>query len=113
MKRSPLKRGSSILQRTKGLNRRSAKADAYLVELDAAKEQVRQRSGGICEALIAEVCQTRAAHVHHRKPRSKGGSNALSNLLHTCRACHEHIHAHPLTSRERGFILRQEADENT
>jgi HNH endonuclease len=41
-------------------------------------------------------CLGDAAHIHHRKYRgnSRGGTNALDNLLHVCGSCHRWIHAH-------------------
>lgn len=41
-------------------------------------------------------CTTWATEVHHRRYRgkSRGGSNAESNLIHLCDACHDWIHAH-------------------
>ncbi len=37
---------------------------------------------------------TRFLEIHHVVPRSKGGSNELSNLRAHCSACHARIHAH-------------------
>lgn len=46
------------------------------------------RAGGRCE-----VCQARGLlHVHHRKPRCRGGTNELSNLELRCSACHTMTH---------------------
>jgi 5-methylcytosine-specific restriction endonuclease McrA len=36
----------------------------------------------------------KVVHVHHRKYRSRGGTNALTNLLGVCRSHHDWTHAH-------------------
>lgn len=56
-------------------------------------------------------CSLVAAHVHHRKLRSAGGSNRLVNLLAVCAGCHERIHGSPALSFELGLLLRSWADE--
>jgi hypothetical protein len=54
---------------------------------------VKERSGGICEG-----CGIRpATEVHHRKYRSRGGGNEVSNLLDLCgwgnhSGCHGEAH---------------------
>lgn len=53
----------------------------------AIRAEIRERSGGRCEAGFAG-CYGTATEVHHRKNRSQGGSNALVNLAHLCHACH-------------------------
>ena len=51
-------------------------------------------------AMARHKCQTpgcnhtRFLEIHHIVPRSKGGSNELSNLRVCCSACHARIHAH-------------------
>ena len=39
--------------------------------------------------------------VHHVIPRSKGGSNALCNLLTLCHSCHDKMHSHKLKHKRR------------
>lgn len=78
------------------------------------KPIVRERSQGYCESWrfvrdncdletqdlyhpeggLASVCAIRATNVHHRKYRSRRGTNALSNLIDLCTPCHAWIHAH-------------------
>ena len=73
-------------------------------ELRDAKQAVRRRSGGRCEAGT-EVCTEQVEHVHHRKMRSAGGSHSVDNLLALCHACHDWIHANPEESYARGWLL--------
>jgi hypothetical protein len=79
-------------------------------EFQAMKPSVALRSGGLCEAryfaqnyapdadvidaLKAVKCEIRATNTHHRKYRSRQGTNALSNLIDLCTPCHSWIHAH-------------------
>jgi hypothetical protein len=102
MKRTPMKQG------------KSARQAAYDNEFEAYKPLVRIRSKGICEAATFVLyhllrtpetqialddfldvgCGIYAVHIHHRKYRSRGGSNQITNLLDICLAHHEWIHAH-------------------
>lgn len=59
-----------------------------------------------CELQIAD-CYGRAAHRHHRLPRSAGGSDERENTLDVCSRCHEFIHANPTLSYEQGWSLRR------
>ena len=44
---------------------------------------------------ICEVCsKQRNLEIHHKKPRSRGGSNNMINLAFCCRECHRMIHDH-------------------
>lgn len=52
--------------------------------------------------------------IHHRKLRSQGGDNRLSNLISVCghgtAGCHGDIHAAPAKAREAGWMLRRDDD---
>ena len=69
-----------------------------LPDADAA-EQVLNR-----DAFTCQLCGScRNLEVHHIRPRSRMGTNALDNLLTLCHACHQAVHA--------GFIrLKETAD---
>ena len=101
MKRSPLKRGTKPLVRRTPL--RSRPEPSHLRD---AKQAVRERSGGQCEANTP-ACTGRAVHVHHVLPRSAGGKHSTANLLHCCQHCHQFIHDHPALSYERGWLKRR------
>lgn len=98
------------------------KVSDFQKEFDATKPLVRERSHGVCEAIIVAnvfldnpgpfcedlwhfACGNRAVHVHHRKYRSRGGTNALSNLLDVCLECHSLIHSQPELSNRLGLSL--------
>lgn len=59
-----------------------------------------------CEAG-SRVCVGRADHNHHKRMRSQGGGDELSNLLTVCAPCHRYIHAHPAESYKNGWLLRR------
>lgn len=71
------------------------------------------RSGGICE-----VCGIASAtNWHHRKNRSQGGGDELSNALHLCGSgttgCHGRITEHPAESYRCGWSVRSGHDPLT
>ena len=73
-----------------------------LVELTA-------RSRGRCEIALPRICAGTATDPHHKKLRSRGGSNDLVNLIDSCRACHRAIHDHrPGTERFRTWSWQDE-----
>ncbi len=118
LRRTPLARKGEIggnggkLARVSLSRRKSARLRRYEAEFEAARPLVERRSGGLCEvptwtlngewsgAMNLATTQwaahsghrCRAEHVHHRKYRSRGGTNSLDNLLHVCRGCHDWIH---------------------
>lgn len=49
-----------------------------------------QRAAGMCEARLKD-CAYWGSDPHHRKLRSRGGTNALENLLLLCRSCHDRV----------------------
>ncbi|MCK9996757.1 MAG: HNH endonuclease [Candidatus Krumholzibacteria bacterium] len=58
----------------------------------AQRREVFSRDGHRCRA---PGCQnTRFLEVHHIKPRAKGGTNELENLITLCSACHRLWHEH-------------------
>lgn len=42
-------------------------------------------------------------HIHHRKPKSLGGSNLLVNAASVCTACHDSLH----TVQNKGYTYPQ------
>ena len=73
----------------------------------AGRRSVKARAAGICEGF----CDGRSAFdVHHRKNRSQGGSWAVENLMHLCRACHRHITTNPAEAYANGWSVRSSFD---
>jgi 5-methylcytosine-specific restriction endonuclease McrA len=97
LKRSPLKR-------KRGLRRFGKKARRDRDELAEVKPKLLARSGGYCEARVSKHCTTVGTDPHHIVRRSQGGKNGLDNLVWTCRACHDEIHAYPEAARAVGLL---------
>jgi 5-methylcytosine-specific restriction endonuclease McrA len=71
---------------------------------DDVREAVYRRSGGWCEF---DACLKRAAHLHHRLPRSAGGKHTVDNLVDLCGAHHAWIHSHPVDAYALGWLERR------
>jgi 5-methylcytosine-specific restriction protein A len=52
------------------------------------RQEVLERDAFLCQFCLAQGVFTKATHVDHIKPKSQGGSNALTNLQALCKACH-------------------------
>ena len=76
----------------------------------AQRELLMLRSLGVCELCGA----ARATNFHHRKNRSQGGGNELSNAMHLCGSgstgCHGMVTEHPADSFDNGWSVKSFAD---
>jgi 5-methylcytosine-specific restriction endonuclease McrA len=132
--RTAIARGTSSLVRA-GLTQASSKRRvAYEDDLDAIRSHVYERSRGACESwefvkqnksaddatlywstmMPVNCLMHRPSHIHHRKYRSRGGSNDLVNLLYVCQPCHQFIHEHggiDQVASVLGFALHSWEDE--
>jgi hypothetical protein len=53
-----------------------------------------------------EICtREQAAHTHHRKRRSQGGTDAPANLMRLCFGCHERVHREPAWAYDNGYLV--------
>lgn len=84
---------------------------------DAVVRRVLDRDGDSCVRCGLGLSGDRGTgwSVHHRKLRSQGGDNSLSNLVALCghgsAGCHGYAHARPTRARrEGGWILRSTDD---
>lgn len=66
-----------------------------------AYRAVATRSGGICERCMVEV----AIHMHHRKFRSRGGMDTVSNIVHLCQTCHLWAHSEGIEATDNGWAI--------
>jgi HNH endonuclease len=108
MKRSPLHRRTP-LRRGGPLPRVSRKGQAKNREYRKVRRWVADRSGGMCEARIEDVCEGRGCHAHHILPRSASGPDEPGNLLWVCLLCHDHIHRNPAWAYAQGLLRRRSA----
>lgn len=97
MKRGEIKRKATLRPKPKPKNASDEYADS--------KREVLQRSNGACEARVPNVCDGPAAHAHHKKRRSQGGSDDPGNLIGVCFACHEWIHRNTAKSIAAGWLI--------
>lgn len=75
----------------------------YPKNWDILRKKVLKRDHFTCQ-----ICEVRniSLQVHHKEPLSKGGSNALSNLVTLCKKCHEAQHPHMTFDKIiRGILL--------
>jgi hypothetical protein len=79
-------------------------------------EQVWRRDRGRCVPCGNKLYGRRGVEwsVSHRKLRSQGGDNRLSNLMLSCgngtSGCEGMIHAHPQRARDAGWMVSRELD---
>ncbi len=68
---------------------------------------VEQRAKGYCEACGKPEHATMA--LHHRKLKSRGGKDSVSNLMRVHHSCHNmstgSIHANPQWAEDKGFMV--------
>jgi 5-methylcytosine-specific restriction endonuclease McrA len=57
-------------------------------EYEALRRRVMERDGWRCQSCGSQ----RDLHVHHMKPRSQLGHDALENLITLCASCHRRQH---------------------
>ena len=80
-------------------------------ELARNAERRRKRANGMCEVGWNEDCGQVGTEAHHRKPRGRGGSDHVANLVWCCLPCHSNIHANPDEAHERGWLLHSWDEE--
>jgi hypothetical protein len=74
----------------------------------ALRRQLRERANGRCESCDEPLGSVFEAH--HRKLRSRGGTDEVTNLLALCRSCHSGWHSRGRLATEHGFIVASFAD---
>lgn len=77
----------------------------YQNEFKAASKEVLRLANYKCQAHVSPRCENSNLHVHHRKLRSRGGDNSLSNLRAVCLNCHDIIHANPELATQTGWLV--------
>lgn len=76
----------------------------------ALRDRLAERSDGACEICFFQ----KATNWHHRKNRSQGGLDCLSNALHLCGSgttgCHGLVTENPAMAYDRGWSVRSGFD---
>ena len=76
----------------------------------ALRAKLAERSCGACEICF----WYNATNWHHRKNRSQGGDNSLSNAMHLCGSgttgCHGMVTENPALAYENGWSVRSGHD---
>ena len=87
------------------------------VSENEARQLVRRRSLGFCEARVFPGCRGQATSVHHLTKRSHGGAWCAANLVNVCGhgtvGCHGWIEANPAAAHELGLSRRTGEDIDT
>lgn len=123
MRRTPLKRGDSVLKSNKPLRKRSKKTEEKYVErrkivsqmLEANKECVACKVYHVYDTVVwsfpvghplSNVRARRTVDIHELVNRSQGGSILDGrNLLAVCRECHTRITTEPKEAERLGLHL--------
>ena len=77
--------------------------ERYPPDWDERRRAVYRRDDYVCQDCGARGGQGGSSelHAHHRTPLSRGGSNALGNVVTLCKSCHNDRHDHDITGDER------------
>lgn len=63
-------------------------------DVSVRRHEVWERTGGFCEMPGCNRCiSEETMHMHHDKPRSKGGDESMGNLVGSCIRCHKRVHS--------------------
>jgi hypothetical protein len=114
-RKTPMPRGTVGLRRTElargsGLKRgKSARLRAREADLPAARDALRDRSGGVCEW---PGCTEPATDPHHRciADRERGVHDP-DRMADLCAGHHRHVHANPKQSYRDGWLIRSNSIE--
>ena len=125
MKRTPLNRRTPLRPRTpmrrtgfrrsaakpavRNPTRRRPKTPEQRQAWQLARVAVYHRALGRCERCGANLTMT-GLEAHHRKLRSRGGGDELSNLAALCPQCHDWVHANPAAAEVSGWMVPTTTD---
>jgi hypothetical protein len=102
-------KGGSRCAECKNEQRRKVYGDRAKAPSFKTRAQVYDRCGGYCDCCGSSLLVSEM-HVHHRRLRSQGGSNDVSNLLALHDRCHASVHQNPRLSYEMGWLVPSWAD---
>lgn len=104
-RRTPLRRGESILKRSAMRKHPSKRRSLGVPEEVRAQVFARDR-GCVAVLLIREIRCSGSHDPHHVLRRSQGGTDTIDNLVTLCRAHHRWVHEHPKISVDIGLLRR-------
>jgi hypothetical protein len=120
MKRSPMPRSTKPLARRAELNhgsqlerkapirQQSAKKRATRRTWEQFRRDVYDRAQGICDRCASWIPWGEGYECHHRRLRSQGGRDEMSNLLALHKfPCHAFVHDNRAWARKNGFIVHR------
>lgn len=92
-KRDPLGTISKCYLDPRSFVSRDGREFLYGEDTSVRRHMVWERCGGFCERQDCNRCISEETfHMHHKKPRSKGGAENLDNLEALCTRCHKFMH---------------------
>lgn len=108
-RRTPLRSGGSAIKQGAPIRQQSAKTRTRRRTWPKLREAVLARAGSCCDFCAYAI--SGEWECHHRKKRSQGGHDEMSNLLALHSACHhDSVHGRPAWAYEHGFLVRRDDD---
>lgn len=91
----------TVLKRKTRLRRVGARGERIREEVDEVRAEKLKKAGKkpSCEGCGAAP----PLHLHHLRPRSRGGLHSGRNTILVCFPCHVWIHREPLKARAEGW----------
>ena len=84
-----------------------SRTEIWLVLKQEIVQLVEERAGHYCETCGQPALESMA--LHHRKLKSRGGKDSVSNLIRVHHSCHNlgnhSIHGNPSLATERGWMV--------
>lgn len=81
----------------------------------AVRVRVKKRAKGRCELcgvqFVDKPHRPKSGSMHHLFPRRDGGSDAVSNLIYICLACHSGIHYNEPYAYEVGWLRKVDSPD--
>lgn len=109
MKRSPLKRTTTLKRGTSTLKRTPFRPKSKRprgVPTSVRNDVFARDRGCVAVLLVRDVRCSGPLDPHHVLRRSQGGTDTADNLLTLCRAHHRWVHEHPALSIEIGLLRK-------
>jgi RNA-directed DNA polymerase len=73
-------------------------------DLTPSQHRIAQQQDHVCPVCGDTLFNDEEIQTHHKTPRAQGGADAYANLELVHYYCHQHLHAHTGTRRQRGGV---------